>query len=91
MAKHKCLSNFDYFSLQSNTLFDSLDCHCTHTNGACSLAYVPLVSNKDNVVPSLQIVESISIITRPRKFPNYLCHEENIDFWNFVKVSTFLK
>jgi hypothetical protein len=24
-----------------------------YTNGACSLAYVPLVSNKENVAPSL--------------------------------------
>jgi hypothetical protein len=80
MEKHKCLSNFNYLSLRSDTLFGLLDYDCTHTNGACSLAYVPLVSNKENVAPSLQIVEFISTITRSRKFSNYLCHEENIDF-----------
>jgi hypothetical protein len=30
MAKHKYLSNFDYFSLQSNTLFGLLDYDYTH-------------------------------------------------------------
>jgi hypothetical protein len=28
--KHKYLSNFDYFSLQSDTLFGWLDCDYTH-------------------------------------------------------------
>jgi hypothetical protein len=30
MAKHKYLSNFDYFSLQSNTFFGLLDYDYTH-------------------------------------------------------------
>jgi hypothetical protein len=66
MAKHKCISNFDFIFLRSNTLFGLLDCDYTRANGACSFGYVPLVSNKENVAPSLQIVESISTISRSR-------------------------
>jgi len=44
---------FLLFVFATDTLFGLLDCDYTHANGACSLAYVPIVSNKENVAPSL--------------------------------------
>jgi len=46
----------------------------------CLLVFAPLVSNKENIVPSLQIVESISTIVGSETSPSSLCHEEAIDF-----------
>lgn len=46
----------------------------------CLLVFAPLVSNKENIVPSLQIVESISTIVGSETSSSSLCHEEAIDF-----------
>ncbi len=46
----------------------------------CLLVSAPLASNKENVAPSLQIVESISTIIGLETSPTALCHEEDIDF-----------
>ncbi len=46
----------------------------------CLLVFAPLVSNKENIAPSLLTVDSVSSTIRSETSPSALCHEEDIDF-----------
>jgi hypothetical protein len=52
MEKHKYLSNFDYFSLQSNALFGSLDYDCTHMHMPM---YIDLILNHNRSLNLIMI------------------------------------
>jgi hypothetical protein len=46
----------------------------------CLLVFAPLVSNKENIAPSLLIVDSVPSTIGSEMSPSALCHEEDIDF-----------
>ncbi len=45
-----------------------------------STCFGSLASNKENLAPSLQIVELVCTIIGLEMSPSSLCHEEDIDF-----------
>ncbi len=68
MAKHKYLSNFDYFFLWSDALFGSLDCDYTHygiqcgiLNGMCNINKIKLgvLVGKSNTSSSASLSPSL--------------------------------